>query len=379
MDIVAKQIVLRKIAVCGAFVFAAACLIFSRSDHTTRRTMAAEIGQTRPNYSDFQHSTKQHKMECGTCHKFPSANWNKIRDEKTAFPDITEYPRHESCLKCNAQQFFKGARPAICSICHTDPSPRNSARHLFPNPREKFDLSVKGQKAQSDFVVGFPHDKHIEIVSAPSPPDVTAQKGEESCAACHETMTPQGKSDDEYMTKPPPKLGDGFWLKKGTFKTAPIGHETCFSCHSADTGILPAPNNCAACHQLKPLSPPADQDAALAKTMGIRDRVMLDAWRSRHSAGTFRHEWFSHAETSCATCHNVATINTADALTKKVSISSCATCHATATSDDGGALNFEIDSRQKNAAFQCVKCHVTFGKMPVPASHIKALAAAAGK
>jgi hypothetical protein len=368
----------RGVIVAFFTVSAVFCLATRSTNRFEVQVIAAEAGTARPNYSDFQHSTKAHRMECGTCHKFPSANWNKVRDDKTAFPDITEYPRHESCLKCHSQQFFKGARPAICSVCHTDPSPRNSVRHPFPNPREKFDLSTKGQKAQSDFVVGFPHDKHIEIVSAPST-GVTAQKGEESCAACHETMTPQGKSDDEYLTKPPPKLGDGFWLKKGTFKTAPIGHETCFTCHSADTGILPAPNNCAACHQLKSSSSPADQDARLAVAMGIKDRVTLDAWRSRHSTGTFRHEWFSHAELSCATCHNVAAINTTDALTKKVSIASCATCHATATSDDGGALNFEIDSRQKNAAFQCVKCHVTFGKMPVPASHTKALATATGK
>ncbi|MBK8302992.1 MAG: hypothetical protein IPK98_06175 [Chloracidobacterium sp.] len=63
------------------------------------------------------------------------------------------------------QQFFKGAKPNICSICHTNPSPRDSTRHPFPNPREIFDASPKGKTATSDFVVGFPHDKHIDIVA----------------------------------------------------------------------------------------------------------------------------------------------------------------------------------------------------------------------
>src|SRR5436190_3833662 len=87
-------------------------------------------------YSEFPHDTKAHKLECGTCHKFPTANWNTVRNAKEAFPDQTDYPRHESCLTCHRQQFFKGSPPAICSICHTNPSPRDSSRHPFPNPRE---------------------------------------------------------------------------------------------------------------------------------------------------------------------------------------------------------------------------------------------------
>jgi hypothetical protein len=192
-------------------------------------------------------------------------------------------------------------------------------------------------------------------------------------------MLPQGTSDDEYATKPPPKLGDAFWLKKGMFKSAPIGHTACFTCHSADTGILPAPQSCAACHQIKPPGPASDFDETIAAGIGISDKVMMDAWRRRISAGAFRHEFFAHVELSCSTCHNVLTIKTAEPVTTKVSISSCAACHATPTSDDGGALNYEIDSRNTTPAFQCVKCHLIFGRLPVPVSHTQAVAAAAGK
>jgi hypothetical protein len=117
----------------------------------------------------------------------------------------------------------------------------------------------------------------------------------------------------------------------------------------------------------------------MAKTMGVEDKPMVDSWRRRYSSGTFRHEWFSHADASCATCHNVLKMNTADPATVKVGVASCATCHATPSLDDGGALNYEMDQRSKNATFQCVKCHVTFGKLPTPASHTQALAAAKGK
>jgi hypothetical protein len=37
-------------------------------------------------------------------------------------------------------------------------------------------------------------------------------------------MNPEGTSGDEYATKPPANLGEGFWLKKGTFKSVPVGH-----------------------------------------------------------------------------------------------------------------------------------------------------------
>ena len=355
---------------------------------TPRPRARRKVGPSK--YSQFPHDAKAHRVECSTCHKFPSANWQKVRTADTAFPDITDYPKHESCLNCHKQQFFKGAKPAICGICHSAPSPRNSTRHAFPNPREIFDATAKGKTAVSDFAISFPHDKHIEIVAGNEirkggftnvawSRSRNTVRAEESCSVCHRTYQPQGDLSDEYVTKPPAEIGDAFWLKKGTFKTAPIGHTTCFTCHSADSGILPAPENCAACHQLKPTQPTADFDEKTAAAMKIDDKVMMDSWRRRDSSGKFQHEFFGHVDSSCSTCHNVLTINTADPLTKKVSISSCATCHATPTSADGGALNFEVDSRNSNPAFQCVKCHVTFGKLAIPKSHLDSVAAAAGK
>jgi nitrate/TMAO reductase-like tetraheme cytochrome c subunit len=333
-------------------------------------------------YSEFSHSLSRHgKLDCSSCHKFPSANWKSVRKEAEAFPDVTDYPKHESCLNCHRQQFFTTAKPVICSICHTNPVPKNSARHPFPNPREIFDLSPKGKRAISDFAISFPHDKHIEIVSQNEIPDgamvnasfTRKRKGEESCSVCHQTFQPQGKSDDEFVTKPPDKLGDGFWLKKGTFKTVPLGHATCFTCHSAETGILPAPTNCATCHKLAPVETPTDFDAKLAAMIGGLDKITVTSWRKRNSSATFRHEFSSHADLECASCHNVTSINTIDFLTKKVPIVSCNMCHITETSDDGGILNYEIDSRKKDASFACAKCHIAFGKLPIPESHFKAI------
>lgn len=350
---------------------------------TPRRTARSSSRK----YSQFPHDIKGHALECGSCHKFPSDNWKAVRVGDAAFPDITDYPKHDSCIGCHRQQFFKGTPPTICSICHTSPGPRNSSRHPFPNPRELFDRSAKGKTATSDFVVSFPHDKHVDIVSQNSSRTVqfrnaawtSRNMAEESCGVCHQTQMPQGDAAEEFVVKPPVNWGDKFWLKKGAFKTAPTSHTTCFTCHSTDTGIAPAPTDCAVCHKLRPSEGKTDFDAALAARIDIPEKTMADAWRRRQSSGTFRHEWFSHAELACATCHNVSTLNTAMPATAKIPVTTCATCHATATTDDGGALNYEIDQRKTDPAFQCVKCHLVFGKSPVPESHIKAVIAAGGK
>jgi len=338
-------------------------------------------------YSEFPHSVKAHQIACSTCHKFPSPNWNKVRSEAAAFPDVTDYPKHESCLGCHRQQFYRGTPPVICSICHTNPGPRDSSRHPFPNPREIYDSSKKGKTASSDFAISFPHDKHIEIVTASGAQRSTFRyasfksrpAAEESCKVCHTNLLPQGDSDAEYMTPPPKSIGDGFWLKKGAFKSVPTGHTTCFTCHSTDTGLTPAPTDCNTCHKLKPPMPAADFDLRLASQIGIEQRVILDAWKRRDSSGTFRHEFSIHNDLSCDTCHTVGTINTLDPKSKRVSVTACATCHVTATVDDGGAMNFEVQSRKTDAKFQCTKCHIVFGSQAIPQSHIQAIIDAGGK
>lgn len=379
-------------AVIAGFFFALGVAVFS-SPGDSEPANFLQLGrqavaqQRRPRYSEFPHNVKAHRKECSSCHKFPSANWKRIRAGDEAFPDITDYPRHESCLNCHRTQFFTGTRPAICTICHINPGPRNSARHPFPNPREAFDASRKARTAlPSDFAIHFPHIIHVDIVTANAAARSILRnasftgrsRAEESCGVCHATLNPQGDSDVEFVTKPPADLGDGFWLKKGTFRAIPIGHKTCFTCHSQDSGIAPAPTDCATCHKLRQAEPSADFDPKFAEKMGVTDRVTLELWRKRDSSGKYRHEWFSHAELSCATCHNVEAMDTTDWKTKKVVLSSCSTCHATATSADGGALNAEVDARKADPKFNCTKCHITFGTKPIPESHTKAIAEAAG-
>ena len=342
-------------------------------------------------YTKFSHTTHAvtQKLACNSCHTVPSKNWKDVRKGDAAFADVTDFPEHSSCLSCHRQQFFARERPApsICSNCHIAVTPRDTARWLFPSLGDLADPQLKRRDFVPEFGVAFPHDKHNDVVGLmrdrrPSFVKVLLQEKKpappKSCPVCHETYQPQGKSSEEYLIKPPKTLGDALWLKKGTFKTVPNSHTICFTCHSADSGIPPEPKNCEMCHKLMaPATLKTDFDPKLASQMGP-DKTMLDRWRHRISAGAFRHEGGMHPDLSCLDCHNAASsaFNTVDAKTLKVPVKSCGGadgCHITQTLDDGGALNLEIDSRKKDPNFVCTKCHVTFGKEPVPENHAVAI------
>src|ERR1051325_1775293 len=346
-------------------------------------------------YTKFSHTTHvvTQKLACNSCHKVPSKNWNAVRKRDAAFQDVTDFPEHSSCLSCHKEQFFARERPApsICSNCHIAVTPRDTARWLIPSLGDVTDPKLKRRDFVSEFGVGFPHDKHIDVVGIvtrdlrnralfvnalfqdkkPAPP--------KSYPVCHQTYQPQGNSSEEYVTKPPKTLGDAFWLKKGTFKTIPNSHTICFTCHNPDSGIAPDSKDCNVCHKLgAPLQMKVDFDATLAETMGITDKMMLARWSRRISAGAFRHEGGEHPDLSCLNCHRVdtAAFSTVDPKTMKVAVRSCGGadgCHITTTLDEGGALNFEIDSRKKDPKFVCAKCHVTFGSEPIPENHPQAI------
>jgi Class III cytochrome C family len=309
--------------------------------------------QNRINYSRFSHQNEKHALECQTCHKFPSPNWKLVRNASDAFPDISEFPDHQSCIDCHRRQFFARERPAptICSNCHVKASPRDTSRFPFPSLGEQFLRSARGSDFVSEFKIFFPHDKHQDT----------------DCATCHATYRPQGDSDEEFLTKPPNNHGDAFWLKKGTFKSLPLTHSNCFSCHNQESELPPLPQSCGSCHQPATRNHLVDFDRKLANAIGLDDPLVMAVWRRRASAGTFRHE--VHGESACTKCHD---------LTKpqKVPVRSCGStdgCHVTATTDDGGVLNFEMDQRKTNSQFVCVKCHLAFGNRPLPASHAAAL------
>lgn len=360
----------------------------------SRRPAQRTVPRPRIDYSQFSHVTHvtNQKLGCDSCHKFPTKNWKEVRTGDAAFPDVAEFPEHSTCLSCHRQQFFARERPApvICSNCHVKVTPRDTIRFLFPSLGD-VTTNSPSRNLPGEFAVSFPHDKHLDVVGmyAPysKPRFVTAKwqqktSGEtsepKSCVVCHQTIQPQGNSDEEYVSKPPRNLGDAFWLKKGTFKTSPNSHTVCFTCHSTDSGIAPLPADCHSCHKLVPQQGPVknDFDTKLAETIGVKDRNLLSAWQRRTSSGAFRHEAGEHPSLSCTKCHQVATMNTLDVKTQTVPVTSCGGaegCHITSTSDEGGILNYEIDQKKATPTFVCVKCHITLGTQAVPTAHVRAI------
>src|SRR6187397_3236535 len=66
----------------------------------------------------FSHATVAHKkLDCGSCHKNPTANWVTAR----GYPDVADFPGHVACFACHRSDFFAGPRPAICASCHVNP------------------------------------------------------------------------------------------------------------------------------------------------------------------------------------------------------------------------------------------------------------------
>ena len=385
--------------VMAVVVLCASTLEANAQRRQTRRRPPAQQQAAKPrvDYARFSHRThvEQQKLGCASCHKFPSKNWKEVRKGDDAFPDVTDFPEHKACLECHRTQFFARERPAptICSNCHVAVTPRNTVRYPFPSLGEAFLASKQGQNFVSEFKVAFPHDKHVDVVGwlRSRRPDSTLahhasfikvqDAKSKSCVVCHQTYQPQGKSADEFVTKRPAKLAEAaFWLKKGAFKTTPVSHAACSTCHSKDSGVAPDPGDCATCHKLSAATPPPlrDFDPQLAQTMGITDWLMLRKW-SRRSAGRYQHDYEVHRELSCVDCHNPTVMNTLDEKTF-VTVKSCAGeggCHIESNLD--GALNYEIDQRRKNPNFQCVKCHIMIGKNPVPQNHLDAIPKPASK
>jgi hypothetical protein len=358
---------------------------------TTQRRAPSRTQRPRVDYTNFTHSTAAHRKDsCASCHKSPSDNWAQVRDASSAFPDITDYPEHDSCLSCHRQQFFRGARPAICTVCHTVVSPRAGARHPFANPPAAFARSLKGRTSASEFALNFPHDIHQDVMARAPQRDETgvrfvraafAQEQAKpskpnSCSVCHETYRAQPAAPAGAKAGAAAGVTT---LPEGLLKTTPTGHESCFNCHWQDGGEKPVSTDCAGCHTLlpkgsvRPAPAGKDADAQFAERAGFTDPFAVRKLL-RRDAVNFAHEEERHREIDCATCHTrIPALSTLDEMTLKVPILSCgagSSCHIGAKPKR--ILNEEVDKKLADPNFQCAKCHFNLGREKPPRSHLDA-------
>lgn len=297
-------------------------------------------------YSRFSHATQKHQGDCNTCHKAPTDNWKKVRD----FPDVADFPGHDACVSCHRQQFFKGAKPVICSGCHAKVSPKDDARFAFRNPA-----------APGQFLIEFPHDKHQDVIArmfrrlateelamfvrASFTYSVADEKTKHynNCEICH---SPRATAP----TVPTAGWPDAFVPDAATFKDAPTSHAACFNCHWKSQ--QPTRDNCGGCHKL------ADKPYKLEGALAVPNRFSMK----------FRHAREQHVA-ECTTCHiNITKSSTLRGLNPDVPITACTECH----NKDGlrQDVSKELEAIDKQRDFTCAYCHTSdVGRRDPPASH----------
>jgi hypothetical protein len=310
-----------------------------------RRAPPARSTATATDYSHFSHATKKHQAACNTCHKAPTDNWKKVRD----YPDVADFPDHDACVSCHRAQFFKGAKPTICSDCHTKVSPRDDARFAFRNPA-----------SARQFLIEFPHNKHQDVIAQlfrklrveTQPQFVRAgfstsvsfadekTKHYNNCEICHQPRT-------TAPAAPGTGWPDAFAPASDTFKLAPLSHASCFNCHWKSQ--QPVNENCAGCHKL-----------------ATKPYVWMDS--PQRISLKFRHGREQHVA-ECTTCHiNITKSVTLRGLKPDVPITACTECHNKAPSHL--ELTNELVAIDKNRDFVCTYCHTSdVGRRDPPASH----------
>jgi hypothetical protein len=317
-----------------------------RPKRLQRRVAKAPTASIRVDYSNFSHATKKHQGACNTCHRIPTNNWKKARD----FPDITDYPGHDACVSCHRPQFFRSAKPAICSVCHSKVSPRDDVRFAFRNPA-----------GRRQFLIEFPHDKHQDVIARLVP----RFPGAERPGFVRASFTPSGFNANDKtehynnceichgprnapLVAPASGWVDAFVPDNLTLKSVPVSHASCFSCHWKSE--QPVSDNCAGCHKPASSAMRAVSDPPERKSMKFRHG------REQHIA-------------ECTTCHiNITKAATLQGLKPDVPITSCSVCHNKPPSHL--EISNELAAIDKNREFVCVYCHTSdFGRRDPPASH----------
>ena len=331
-------------------------------------------------FTEFKHESHREpraKLSCSNCHTVPA---REAPDEIAAATKsaIRGFPYHDSCLECHRRippQFFSGAAPAVCNVCHTRSSPRLTARDVYPQFPRQIDF------ARRQFPGYFPHEKHRPVISDLK---TAADLKQVACADCHKR--------DERSPRPIVVGGDEqtFTPPSGTFETSPdlpndpfSAHSTCFGCHweTNDETKKPSRNNCRGCHrtpeefaeQKHPL-----KDTLLSRVGAVWFKDWPREWPRRVSL-KFRHDRKEHSG-PCATCHanvvKTATLNIPD-----VPILSCSKCHRSelpviademAAEDQDSVAGINDDPFSMKGKHKCGGCHTTvIGNAPPPCSHFR--------
>ena len=333
------------------------------------------------------------KLDCADCHTIQSPSAPDKISAATK-PSVEGYPYHDSCVRCHRQQFFRGGSPQICTVCHTRSSPRLTARDLYPFPKQG------DEQVAREFPGYFPHSLHQSVIarrgaegeparedgrnwsfaraSFKTPEDAPPAQVLDNCATCHLT--------DERAPAEIAVGGTEVTFKpeaKGTFKTVPAGHASCFNCHWQSQP--PLKDDCAGCHlsqgeytkRKRAASEAAQLPGLLSPAAAGWFKTWPAAWPKRLSI-KFRHETPNH-DIGCTTCHiNITQMETLNIPKADVPIATCAPCHISTSPvlrKEGGNLTIFSEMAEEakdtgNKTYTCIGCHTSvIGRERPPCSH----------
>ncbi len=360
-------------SIVAAFVFypRASSVVGAQVRRQQRRTRpqtqteAEGRSKTAPGGASFKHEDHRlpkAKRNCSDCHTIPSLDAPDTVAAATK-TTIKGYPYHDSCLECHrttAPQFFRGATPTICTVCHT-----RSSAHLTKEDMNPFPM--KSETSAPEFSTYYSHGlREHQVVTR-------------DCEKCHakdaraSVAIRAGSSEELY------KPADG------TFKTSPSGHASCFgNCHWDKDD--PKKDNCAGCHFMPDAFARKEHILLPANVVALL-KDWPRQWPKRLSL-RFNHESKNHREAEnpelvCTACHiNISRAEVLDI--PNVPIATCASsrCHLKTAKpsveaemldeDDDIAEGRNNDPKSKEGKHTCTGCHTgIIGSLPPPCSHYK--------
>jgi hypothetical protein len=332
-------------------------VVEAQARRQSRKTLPKRETQTRAlllasSFKHEHHRLPTTKLNCSDCHSIPTEAAPDVIAAATKL-SIKGYPYHDSCLECHRRtppQFFRGAAPSICTVCHTRSSARLTRRDVNPFPKRSEETIAR------EFPGYFPHGQrdHKRV----------------NCGTCHMT------DERAYVTIPVEGSELSFKPSAGTFKTSPSGHASCFKCHWEDE--KPTKDDCAGCHL-----PPIQVAKKPRNVFSAHALESFSRWTRewpKRIALKFNHQSKDHDD-ECMTCHDITKIETLDILKAEVPIAPCAKCHLKPTTpasigkemfdeDEDIAEGRNNDPTSKEGKHTCTGCHSTvIGSLPPPCSH----------
>ena len=397
--------------VCERVSFSSAVESQQRPRPSRRRPRVPSSEQSVNKYSNFTHEShgkhaqdpRARNLKCGDCHVIPSAAAPDKIAAATKPSVAVGYPYHDSCLRCHQQQFYRGDRPPICSVCHSRVAVRLTARDVYA----QFPSLKRGDILAREFPGYYPHIRHQSVMARSRPSTRSLNSGliwqrvsfsstatvqpptQDICAGCHSTdqrgpvnLPLKGIQTEDTFKR----------IEADTFKTIPgygepNAHSSCFNCHWS--AQQPTKDECDGCHvsssdyaarKLAVTQPPAlSVNAVKWFENWPADLPKRFALKFRHDTHTISSDGKTESnnhDLGCTTCHiNIAQMTTLNIRKADVQIISCAPCHATTSAIPSGQARVTIfDEMQLKADaskhYTCVACHTSVvGREPPPCTH----------